>query len=854
MAQAAVQAAAPAPADASIAAEGVRKFDLEPLRQQAFLAVQLALLALVIRQFDIESTAFLHICVLAFAGAVLQSVLPMSWRLPAFAALSLGGIGLVYGATQSAWLVGFGLVLIGICHLPLSHLARVALLVAAGIGLAALRVEIIEGPWSPAIWPILGSMFMFRTIVYMYDLRHEKEPRSWARTLAYFFMLPNVCFPMFPVVDYKAFKRTYYNAELWRIQQVGVEWIIRGVIQLILYRLVYYYLTLAPEEVTNPSDLGRFIVSNYLLYLRISGQFHVIVGILRLFGFNLPETHHRYLLASSINDFWRRINIYWKDFMMKIFYYPSVFALRKRGASERTALVIGTLVVFLSTWLLHSYQWFWLRGSFPLTWPDALFWGILGVLVVGNSLYESARGRARHLSKRAWSPGELTGVVLRTASTFAFISVLWSLWTTESISSWFGLWGSAFASGIDSDTVSTLAVGGGAAVAAAAANPPPARRAGPGRPAGGSSRFGRSALLTTAAILAVFLVGQPRFYKRLDPQIAKFVGSLREQKLNRQDAAMLERGYYENLVSVERFNSQLWELYSKRPVDWGNLRDSGAVRDTDDFLLEELIPSIELEHAGTTFHTNRWGMRDRDYTVAKPEGVRRIAVFGPSDAMGTGVEADETFSRVLENQLSSSGGEQEYQVLNFSVGNYTPVQHLRVLEQRAMPFSPDVAVLVGHDDDASRVVRHLRSTISREVDVPYPFLRDLLARSGVEKEMSVIEMRQRLDPMTEEATAWTYRRFAEICRENGILPIWVFLPFLVENVEAADPELLEYATSAGFVIVDLSRIYDGRDVESFRVFEWDHHHPTVEGHRMIGDRLAQVVRDHDRHAQAGLAD
>jgi len=67
------------------------------------------------------------------------------------------------------------------------------------------------------------------------------------------------------------------------------------------------------------------MVSTFLLYLRISGQFHLVIGMLYLFGFRLPETHHRYLLASSFTDFWRRINIYWKDFMMKLVYYPSFF-------------------------------------------------------------------------------------------------------------------------------------------------------------------------------------------------------------------------------------------------------------------------------------------------------------------------------------------------------------------------------------------------------------------------------------------------------------------------------------------------------------------------------------------------
>jgi D-alanyl-lipoteichoic acid acyltransferase DltB (MBOAT superfamily) len=135
----------------------------------------------------------------------------------------------------------------------------------------------------------------------------------------------------------------------------------RGVLQLILYRLVYYQVTIDSVDVENLGDLAFYMLSTFLLYVRISGHFHLIVGMLHLFGFNLPETHHRYFLASSFTDFWRRINIYWKDFMLKVFYYPAYFRLRSLG--ETKALVLATTVVFIATWFLHLVQWFWIRGS-----------------------------------------------------------------------------------------------------------------------------------------------------------------------------------------------------------------------------------------------------------------------------------------------------------------------------------------------------------------------------------------------------------------------------------------------------------------------------------------------------------
>ena len=66
--------------------------------------------------------------------------------------------------------LGVGAGLISLCHLPITLAIRVLLVVAAGLILAMWRVE------EPApFWPVLGSMFMFRLIVYLYDLRHERS-------------------------------------------------------------------------------------------------------------------------------------------------------------------------------------------------------------------------------------------------------------------------------------------------------------------------------------------------------------------------------------------------------------------------------------------------------------------------------------------------------------------------------------------------------------------------------------------------------------------------------------------------------------------------------------------------------
>ena len=323
---------APAPlSDTSQAPAPAALARTPPVATIALVSAQLALVLLVIHRFQLESRTFFQVMLLGASGFVIHALLPLRHRLAFFNLLSLASILIALGPLDGIFLVGLGLLLIGICHLPLRMPVRVALLIGTGVLFAIWRMELIPAPWSIAIWPILGSMFMFRLALYLYTLSYDEKRPSPLQTLAYFFMLPNVCFPLYPVVDCSTFLRSHFDREDARIYETGMSWIARGLLHLILYRFVYLHLASDPDQLRTLGELVQFLLATYLLYLRVSGQFHLIVGVLHLFGFRLPETHHLYFLASSFTDFWRRINIYWKDFMMKLVYYPSFFRLRRWG-------------------------------------------------------------------------------------------------------------------------------------------------------------------------------------------------------------------------------------------------------------------------------------------------------------------------------------------------------------------------------------------------------------------------------------------------------------------------------------------------------------------------------------------
>src|SRR5262249_28969695 len=146
-------------------------FTQAKLGRLAVLALQLVLFWLVCYEFQIENLAFQGtVVVLVVGGFLVHYALPASVRLTYFLILGLIGIGAVFGPRDGLAIVLPGLGLIALCHLPVRLWIRVLLLLGAAALLAAARVDAVAVPWSRAVWPILGSMFMFRLPVYLYDL------------------------------------------------------------------------------------------------------------------------------------------------------------------------------------------------------------------------------------------------------------------------------------------------------------------------------------------------------------------------------------------------------------------------------------------------------------------------------------------------------------------------------------------------------------------------------------------------------------------------------------------------------------------------------------------------------------
>ncbi|MEO2036129.1 MAG: hypothetical protein ABGZ35_28990 [Planctomycetaceae bacterium] len=805
-----------------------------PGRAASFLLVmvQLGIVAGIVGLFDIEGHHhFLPVLCVMIGGFAVHAWLPPQFRLGFFAVLSVACIPFVLGPSNGISLLAIGGTLLGICYLPVVFGLRMCLLVLAATLLVVCRTQ-----WPHPIWPVLGSMFMFRLIVYVYSNRTAVKQPGWAESVSYFFMLPNICFPLFPVVDFKTFRETRLSTNNWDVYQRGITWIVCGLSHLLLYRYISSHLVPRPYELYDIPHIALFMVTNYALYLHVSGQFHLITGLLHLYGFDLPRTHHCFFLASSFTDIWRRINIYWKDFMSRVFFFPMFYAVRRRGSSLAAATTSGVCFVFLCTWLLHSWQMYWLLGSFPVTANDAALWLVAGLCVAANAVLDARRRPSR--KPRLWPAA--VSLAARTVGMFALVSLFWAFWTEPTFPAL--VRGAIHRPGAASGLVVVLMWMLAFVITGTIIGVIWTRKIATGwrRPA---LPFRDKAALHVVGLGLVLTVSLPSFGNMLGPDLSSAIADFRTNT-SAGDALDQLQGYYEDLNAPGLQAGALIAAISPKNESLRSQAEGFArvSRRADAYQLVELIPGVRTELDGNPTSINRFGMRDRDITLHKSPGTIRIACVGSSVVMGYGVRDDEVFSRLLETRLNARTSDRtsRYETLNFGVGKQWASHRLVRIQRQVFGFDPDAVYYFAHQDEFNSLAVHLGGLVADGLELPSPHLTETVKKAGINPKMAPGAIRGRLLQHEDELLQAVYQSIVDECKTRDIVAVWIYLPIPTTPGGPVGARILPIARSAGFVVCDLSSWAEGREVTEMLPAP-DNPHAHAGGHQLITEALIQVL-------------
>ncbi|MBR9919610.1 MAG: SGNH/GDSL hydrolase family protein, partial [Bacteroidetes bacterium] len=779
---------------------------------------------------------------LATVGFAIHALLPFNWRLPFFLSFGLFAVFYLFDPVPAAVLLGLFAVLFGILQLPYSVRIRAILLLLAGAVLAAIwQFKPFLLPGAQRVIPVVGSIFMFRASLFLYEQQFEKQPVPLPQQLAYFFMLPNFVLTLFPVVDYKNFRKFYYNRSDLEIYQKGARLLIRGFCHLMLYRLVYYYFQPDPQYLQSLGQIAFYFATTYLLILRLSGIFHTSAGVLALFGFDLPPLFHNYFLASGFSDIWRRINTYWRDYVTKLIYFPLFFKLRKWG--NLRGMVLTTLIAFLISWFLHSYQWFWLKGSFPVRTVDAVFWITFGVLVAANAAYQQ--------KKMTKGPKKSRGINQKTAirslqigGMFAFMSLIYTLWNSPSLTDWWSLIQKALAAPFGEwlwfAVLVFLFLGCLFVGLRLFQNPKIAAFL---EPDDGKSLSVFWSLTTLSIFTGLTL---PVVQNAIQPVFKKPLSHYFENRLNVQDDALKVQGYYEEILVANPFTSPLTDV-PKKPEDWVNFSQSKAAILTHDWKMYDIKPNNNLQLKGAPFTTNSLGMRDREYAKATPQDTWRMGILGGSYVVGSGVDNEEVFEAILESRLNQEASENTaYELLNFAVPGYHLLHLIDLYQEKASQFELDALLVITHGVDINRMLETIGRNYSRGYPgIPYDFLKAAADSLGFQPDADIRTNFSDWLQKTETLTDLCYQWLAEECRKKDITPILLYWPRTqTDNRKDQKERILKMGRKHGFQILDAEGLYQGNPKEKIQLAAWDEH-PNRLGHQLAAEKIYRLLTDNN---------
>lgn len=111
---------------------------------------------------------------------------------------------------------------------------------------------------------------------------------------------------------------------------------------------------------------------------------------------------------------------------------------------------------------------------------------------------------------------------------------------------------------------------------------------------------------------------------------------------------------------------------------------------------------------------NSEGFRDREHSVAKPDGVRRVALVGDSVVESLQVPFESSITPMIEKGLERSGIRSE--VLNFGVSGTGTAREYLAVREYALKYRPDLVLLFFVENDFGDNTRELKSLSY----IPYP--------------------------------------------------------------------------------------------------------------------------------------
>lgn len=293
------------------------------------------------------------------------------------------------------------------------------------------------------------------------------------------------------------------------------------------------------------------------------------------------------------------------------------------------------------------------------------------------------------------------------------------------------------------------------------------------------------------------------------------------------------------------------------------------------YLIFENVPgtwSTSNQHVNFTANINSMGFRAPELSIPKPDGIRRFITTGDSSVYGFGVNDADVFSSVAATKLGY-----KVEPINAAVPGYSSYQSLNLLKLRGFKMQPDLLVIANiwsdNNFDAFVDKNVLALYSGYEASVSGSAKR-VLARSAIYR---VLDWRLRLKEhrnniIQKRKVGWqvgsnehiglrrveindyaeNLESMVQMAMSNNAEVVFVMLAN-EEDIEQTSGDkawtpyrnvMEETARRYGAPLINVPELFRRSGLSKSDLF-LDEMHPTVQGHQIMGNALAELLLSHD---------
>ena len=279
--------------------------------------------------------------------------------------------------------------------------------------------------------------------------------------------------------------------------------------------------------------------------------------------------------------------------------------------------------------------------------------------------------------------------------------------------------------------------------------------------------------------------------------------------------------------------------------------------ETDRRMLFEYRPNLDVFFKAVRFRTNSAGMRDQEYSLAKPPDTFRVAVVGSSFTLPAGVEIEDSYHSLLEERFNREFAPKKYEFLNFAIGLHGASQILATLRHKALRYEPNLILFSLTSMSApGMLLAWDRLPPAKMLRVVEPAgVRSYFAqlvRSRLKRESSVSSGPPPF-PNPLAGPRDVVSRLARLSRELGIPVVVVRIELDSREATRAERLLEEKVRAEGMFYVDTRSAFQGLNVRDMWIYELDPH-PNAAAHAIIADVIADSLRSHELVQGTGQTD